>query len=674
VRTLAGIALAALVAAPGRAGQLAALVEAYDRLALGECRKLAEPVTLRSGGLSTTWSDGTVCAVNAGETAVGWYFSGRGVFTHVSADPVEGPVYAFNVKRATALEVTPRTDGTSLVARFRTALWLAAGAPNPAVPLGGPVETPSDFARHRETFAAEYEAVPSHIFPAQRLDRGAGPVVRVEMSGGDGDFVHVRDEMWRRQESLRVVKAIATQDPILKRRREIVVLSGLPVGRNRREPLPPSFVVRAVDYELTQTTEKDAVLRVRETIVPVRDGLRVLRFDLWNELLVDRGPGTLGARRMQVRGVTDGGGRNLEFDHRNDEVVVALPAAAAAAQPITLQFELAGDVLIRPGGDNYWLLEGDRLFPQPDTEGSAYTVHATIRARKPFVPFGPGEIVARSASDEHNVVETRSDIPVRVPFALAGRYEIFEEMRDGLTVRVACYAGRNEMAEKQLATLAFDAVKFFERFLGPFPFRELNIVQIHQLGWGQAPPATMFITSEAFDRLLPEAVAAVYTQGVNERFAHEIAHQYWGQSVSWPSAEETWLSESFAEYCAGLLLRKARGEDDYKKIVSSWKGFAKEATKAAPIPLASRIAVPGDNALEFRLRVGLLYNKGPYLLSRIHAEVGEEKFLTFLKSFQKSFRGKSGSTHHVVGVLKFVTGRDYAPFFEANFWGTGLPN
>ena len=49
----------------------------------------------------------------------------------------------------------------------------------------------------------------------------------------------------------------------------------------------------------------------------------------------------------------------------------------------------------------------------------------------------------------------------------------------------------------------------------------------------------MFITKEAFDPLVE--TNQFFTQGINERFAHEIAHQYWGIVVKMPSHEEQWL-------------------------------------------------------------------------------------------------------------------------------------
>jgi aminopeptidase N len=165
----------------------------------------------------------------------------------------------------------------------------------------------------------------------------------------------------------------------------------------------------------------------------------------------------------------------------------------------------------------------------------------------------------------------------------------------------------------------------------------------------------------------------LFSQGVNHRFAHEIAHQYWGTVVKSPSWEEQWLEEAFAEYCAALFIRDAKGKGDYEMLVAGWKSRAKLANDVAPIPLANRVEVPSDREMEFRYRTGLLYGKGPYLLSVLHKQVGEESFLTFLKSYQKTFRWKFGSTKHVEGLLGFLTKKDFKPFFDANYWGMGLP-
>jgi aminopeptidase N len=270
------------------------------------------------------------------------------------------------------------------------------------------------------------------------------------------------------------------------------------------------------------------------------------------------------------------------------------------------------------------------------------------------------------------VLETRLEQPVQFAVVLAGKYDYEEQTKNGVTVRVATYAVKNTRAMKQLADLAFSIIEYYEQFLGPFPFPEFNILEINAWGFGQAPPGVMFITKEAFNPLMGER-NQLFSQGVNERFAHEIAHQYWAHVVKMPSFEEQWLTESFAEYSAALFLKQFKGNATYSLLVNHWKTRASFAADASPIPLANLVSVPNDFVTRFAIRTGLIYDKGAYLLAALHKELGDDTFFTFLKSYQKTFRWKFGSTKTVAGLLQYLTKKDYGPFFEANYWGTGMP-
>jgi len=306
-----------------------------------------------------------------------------------------------------------------------------------------------------------------------------------------------------------------------------------------------------------------------------------------------------------------------------------------------------------------------------------------VRVKKPYVPFAPGTTVRRAVEGDDNLLETKVENPIQFAVVLAGDYTYKEEVRNGVTIRVATYALKNDRAIKQLTGLAAGIIDFYKDFLGPFPFSEFNILEIDDYGFGQAPPGIMFITKEAFNPLGGNDVSLdgvasqpenqIYSRGINERFAHEIAHQYWGYVVSPPDDDEEWLAESFAEYCAALFMKAGKGDGEYKMIVSHWKGETRFAIDKAPIPLANRVYVANDFRSQFFIRVGLLYNKGPLLLYALHKELGDQTFLTFLKSYQKSFRWKFGSTKSIVAFLQFLTKKDYGPFFDENYWGTGMP-
>jgi aminopeptidase N len=61
------------------------------------------------------------------------------------------------------------------------------------------------------------------------------------------------------------------------------------------------------------------------------------------------------------------------------------------------------------------------------------------------------------------------------------------------------------------------------------------------------------------------------------------------------------------------------------------------------------------------------------VLAALHKELGDETFLTFLKSYQKSVAWKFGSTKTLAALLQFMTKKDYMPFFDKYYWGTEMP-
>jgi hypothetical protein len=265
----------------------------------------------------------------------------------------------------------------------------------------------------------------------------------------------------------------------------------------------------------------------------------VFDFGLTNTHWDPTATGVVRLRSERLRSVKAEDGTSLPFHHDRGSLLVGLPAPAAVDTPFKLAFEIEGDFLVRPQGDNFWLLEGNWL-PLPQQTGRSFTMRATVRVKKPFLPFAPGVTKSRRVDGDENVVETEIADPVDFPVVLAGNYRYEEETREGMTVRVASYAMNRPKAFKKLSNLAFSVIKYYEGFLGPFPFRELNIIEINDYGWGQAPPGTLFITQEAFNPIMGEA-NQLFSGGVNHRFAHEIAHQYWGTVVKSPSPEEQWL-------------------------------------------------------------------------------------------------------------------------------------
>jgi hypothetical protein len=458
------------------------------------------------------------------------------------------------------------------------------------------------------------------------------------MDGGKADFVYEFNGWRGRAESLDILRKSTSDEPEFRKYLWPVTVSHQPIGRDRRDPLQPRFFLTDVDLELKASDGNEAKLSVVETIVPVGVRQSVFAFDLDTIVYAEHGAG-VGTRAERVVRVVDDGGRPLAFRHKANEVLVELPEPAEPDRPVKLHFEIEGDFLVRPGGDSFWELGVWSWFPLPELGGQFYTFHALIRVKKPFVPFAPGVTVRRAVEGDDNVLETRVDKPIQFAVILAGKYEVAEEVRSGVTIRVATYAMSNPRGVKQLTNLAQTVIEYYQEFLGPFPFPEFNIIEINDYGFGQAPPGTMFITSEAFNPLLGN-MNQLFSQGINERFAHEIAHQYWGHVVKMPSHEEQWLTEAFAEYCAAIFLKTHRDPSVYKTLEKHWKRRADFANEVAPIALANQIYGTLPFLVLFQigfLYTGLLSNRAANAALQIHGGYGymEEYAISRLYRDQK---------------------------------------
>ncbi|HEX4439106.1 MAG TPA: M1 family aminopeptidase [Thermoanaerobaculia bacterium] len=650
--------------------RLSSITDRFDHLSVGDAVTVSD-ATLEAGRLTCRLKSGRAAPVRAGDEVVGVFFEGQAAMEYVSTEPVEAPVVVFDAKKSSSLAVEKTARGVVLRDSPKRVLWLARRLPLP--PLGGAPAPPlaASFARQREKFGRMHAPPLSHDFALHELDAPESPLAWVEMDGGREDLLYALDGSDDASEGLAILLDSESRETELRKFLWLTTLSLQPIGRDRRDPPTPRFRLTDVDLELAATAGNDAKLNVTETISPVGRPARALRFDLDRTIYAPVGR-NLATRTAKATRVRDERGRELAFDHRMDELVVELAEPAPPDRPLKLTFEIEGDFLVRPNGDNYWELGIWPWFPQPELSGQEYTFHARVRVPKPFVPFAPGVTVRRDEDGGDNVLETRVDRPIQFAVILAGRYLVEDDEREGVRVRVATYGFDNPRGRRQILQVAGEVISYYRALLGDFPFPELDILEINDYGYGQSPPGTMFITKEVFDPLVGD-MSRNTTQEIVKTFAHEIAHQYWGIVVRVPDAEEQWIAESFAEYCAAMFLKDKRSEAAFDSTRKRWKPGADFATDVAPIPLANRVWIAGDALRRAEIRSGLLYDKGPLLLDAIHKRLGDAAFREFLLRAQGELRWKFGTTPQIVRLLDGAGAGDWKDFFDKNYWGTGMP-
>lgn len=215
-------------------------------------------------------------------------------------------------------------------------------------------------------------------------------------------------------------------------------------------------------------------------------------------------------------------------------------------------------------------------------------------------------------------------------------------------------------------------LRFYESKFGPFPFESLSIIhRIWQESGGHSPAS--FIVLNQLPRIqglrLRRADSPVNLTRWNEYYlAHEIAHQWWGQGVTWDRYHDQWISEGLAQFASILYLREKHGDSVFSSILKKMSGWTEKKAKWGPITFGSRIS-----HFDFFAFQSIVYDKSSLALNMLRDLLGEELFFKGIKEFFERFKYQAARTNDFVATLSEISGQDLGPFFRGWFMSHRLP-
>jgi hypothetical protein len=191
-------------------------------------------------------------------------------------------------------------------------------------------------------------------------------------------------------------------------------------------------------------------------------------------------------------------------------------------------------------------------------------VEAIIGTAADQIAVTPG--VLRRSWTENGRSYFHYDTEVPESFGVAvvsGRYAVREEQWNGVQLRIYHHPLHTENLDRVVHGLKASLEYFTEQF-GPFPYRELSIVEVPPYSiFGSAHPGLIVFSETFFNSRAGDG-------DVNEPFygtAHEVAHTWWGgmlRSAMVPGA--SFLSESLANYSAMMLTEKTFGPEMARQV------------------------------------------------------------------------------------------------------------
>jgi hypothetical protein len=274
-----------------------------------------------------------------------------------------------------------------------------------------------------------------------------------------------------------------------------------------------------------------------------------------------------------------------------------------------------------------------------------------------------------------SVFETRH--PVKYLSFLIGKLSLAQE-KAGQPPISAYIASDVRWLKKNYLEETQSILNFYESRFGPFPFERLRI--IHRL-WPQAgghSPASFIVLNElprSPEGKLSETVVKNPNSPVDlpqwkEYFlAHEIAHQWWGQGVTYATYRDQWLSEGLAQFSSVLYLQSKHSEEGFSPILKKFSKWTEKKANWGPITLGSRLSF-----LDFEAYQAIIYDKTSLVLNMLRDLLGDEIFFAGLKEFFNRHKYSAATTGQFKRAMEDISGRNLTDFFTGWFDSHLLPD
>ena len=193
-----------------------------------------------------------------------------------------------------------------------------------------------------------------------------------------------------------------------------------------------------------------------------------------------------------------------------------------------------------------------------------------------------------------------------------------------------------------------ETVAFYSDLIAPYPFAEYGVVMLPF-------PLGFALETQTLSVFGPEMAM----EGVN---AHELAHQWFGNSVTLAAWDQTWLNEGFATYLQRMWMENALGRDfmdgGMRQYYAGLKGFQVE---------------PPGSVAEADLFSESVYERGAWVLHALRLEIGDELFREFLRIYYTRFKDGAVTTADFIATANEVSGQDLTEFLNAWLYDEEMP-
>ena len=428
------------------------------------------------------------------------------------------------------------------------------------------------------------------------------------------------------------------------------------------DPYPKNTKIDILNYifDLTLSDTSDVVhFEVTVDFRILETGVQKIRLDLVNasQALENKG--------MTVLDVKSDGSL-LNFSHEQDVLWIYIDRVLSKndRKKFTIRYQGIPSEGLQIGKNKY----GDRTFfsdnwPNRGRHWLATVDHPYDKAKCEFIVTAPNhyQVISNGLKIEETNLEDnkkrthwKQSVPIASWLYVLGVAEFAVQYVDefkGKSIQTWVFKQDRDAGFYDFAIPTKKALEFYSDNIGPYSYEKLANIQSNSVSGGM----------EAASAILYSANSVKGDRNTRWRnvVIHEIAHQWFGNSVTEYDWDDVWLSEGFATYFTLLFIEHQYGKDAFTRGLKLSKERVESFHSKNP-----DYTIVHDNLKNMNeVTSSQTYQKGSWFLHMLRGVLGDTLFWKGIKNYYLQFKDLNATTDDFKRVMEEVSGLDLTPFF-----------
>ena len=302
--------------------------------------------------------------------------------------------------------------------------------------------------------------------------------------------------------------------------------------------------------------------------------------------------------------------------------------------------------LSEPFGARFW-------FPCKDyPEDKADSVRMTITVPDNYYAVSNGKLQGISELNGKKTFRWMEKYPIATYLISIAAYPyiLFEEKylsQSGKSIDINNYVMPEDTAAfGKVRASVHKIMRYFEKMFGEYPFAEEKYAH----------------AQIAFSGGMENQTATSIGLWNEYLITHELAHSWFGNSVTCKDFHNIWLNEGFATYSTALYMESEISKSEFNREMNARKYFGNG--KIYRDELYDDMSVFNE---------GLVYSKASWVLHMLRGIMGDEKFFTVIRNYYNSYKYQVAAEDDFRNECEKLYGNSLKWFFDRWIHGEYYP-